>query len=112
MSWLKNWLTPPTFEGDLEKTAKAKLLHSILLTLLLGVVVLFVTATFFIKANPLQSLVINSVILGSLLGLLLLLQKGYLNFNEHYSDSGASSHTISDSYPYCDWWSAGFSVWH
>ena len=79
MNYFKNWLTPPAFGNDVEKTITAGLLNSILLTLLVSPVVFSISALF-VQANPTRSLLINSFTFCVLFGLLLLLRNGYVKF--------------------------------
>jgi len=73
----KNWLNPPTFEGDLDKAVTANLLNSILLTLAAGPI-FFSIAAILIQANPTRSLAINITALILFVILLILLRKGFV----------------------------------
>ena len=73
----KNWFTPPTFEGDTEKTITAGLLNSILLTILIGPIVFSISAIIN-QENPTRSLTINTATFLLLGSLLIPLHKGFV----------------------------------
>ena len=77
MNWFRYLLTPPSFDDDLEKNVTAGLLNSILLTLIFGPII-FSISTILIQFDPIRSTVINFITLILLVGLLILLRKGYV----------------------------------
>ena len=77
MKRFKNWLEPPTFEGNTEKTITAGLLNSILFTMLVGPIVFSISAILN-QENPTRSLTINITTFLFLCSLLVPLRKGYV----------------------------------
>ena len=77
MKRFKNWLKPPVFKGDVEKTITAGLLNSILLTIIIGPIVFSISATLN-QENPIRSLTINIATIFLLCSLLVPLHKGYV----------------------------------
>ena len=73
----KNWLKPPAFEGDVEKTITASLLNSILLTILIAPIIFSISAII-TQENPTRSLTINLSALLFMSSLLFPLHKGYI----------------------------------
>jgi len=73
----KNWLKPPAFKDDIDKTITAGLLNSILLTTLIGPIVFSISAILN-QENPTRSLTINIVSFLFLSSLLIPLRKGYV----------------------------------
>ncbi len=74
---LKNWLTPPVFENDINKTITANLLNLILLTLSLAPVI-FSFAASVTLTNPLPAQAINLVTLILMISMLITLHKGFV----------------------------------
>lgn len=75
MEKFRNWLKPPTFEGNPGRTMTASLLNSILLTLLTAPIIFSITAIV-IQVEPLWPLIINGVTLLMLIIMLVVLHKG------------------------------------
>jgi len=77
MLWIKNQLSPPVYDNDIDKTMTANLLNSIHLTVTASPIIFMVSSVVF-NANPIRSIIINFLTLLLLCGLLVLLRKGYV----------------------------------